>query len=147
MVYPRRSIPCPNCGVEFVGHANAKYCSAECRIEKNDEIWKERYHNDENYKQKSIDSAWRSSLKRKFGISIETYIEMLEKQNYRCAICDRHQEELPKRMAVDHNHDTGKVRGLLCGNCNPGIGNLGDSVELLRKAIEYLEENDGVPTE
>lgn len=54
-----------------------------------------------------------------------------------CAICGSHD-----KPCVDHNHLTGKIRGCLCMKCNTAIGKLGDSIEMLQKAIRYLEEND-----
>lgn len=88
--------------------------------------------------------AWR--LKRQFGITVQQFEEMLEAQAGCCAICG----ELPQeskghrnkhRLHVDHDHETGVVRGLLCNNCNAGLGYLGDSVKNLRKAVKYLSKN------
>lgn len=74
-----------------------------------------------------------------YGISGEQYEEMLVRQDNKCAICRRP----PKTMAlsVDHDHSTGSIRGLLCGNCNAAIGMLDDSPVLLGAAIAYLKEN------
>lgn len=80
----------------------------------------------------------RYALQRKFGISEEKYNDLLIDQNSCCAICQRHQSNLSRKLAVDHNHLTGQVRGLLCPNCNTGIGNLRDNTEMLEKAIKYL---------
>src|SRR5450830_834703 len=60
--------------------------------------------------------------KKLYGISLVQYNEMLDKQEYRCAMCDRQVSEFSKALHVDHNHSTGKVRGLLCVNCNSGLG-------------------------
>ena len=79
-------------------------------------------------------------LKSAYGITIEQYNQMYKEQEGRCKICGVHQAECKKAFAVDHNHDTGEVRGLLCMECNTGIGKLGDNVELLKKAIEYLKK-------
>lgn len=88
-------------------------------------------------------------LKRHFGIGIKEYKEMLEKQNNSCAICKQKETSTCKkgntmRMAVDHCHTTGKIRGILCSNCNKGIGSLKDSIDNLKNAIIYLtkETND-----
>ena len=77
-------------------------------------------------------------IKKTFDISIEEYNEMFSKQNGECAICGIHQKDLNRRLAIDHCHTTNKIRGLLCGKCNCGIGNLEDNIELLKKAIKYL---------
>lgn len=97
-------------------------------------------------KVKAAHARWRLDSKdnvradnlRQYGISIEQYNEMFSKQEGRCAICGRHQVEFKKRLAVDHCHKTEAVRGLLCLNCNVGIGNLFDSEELLEAALTYL---------
>lgn len=80
----------------------------------------------------------RNNLKRNYGITIEEYNEMFAKQNGRCAICHRHQSELKKRLCVDHCHTTQRIRGLLCNNCNHGIGKFKDDTSLLQSAIIYL---------
>lgn len=82
----------------------------------------------------------RNQLKRNYGITIEDYNELTLKQGGVCALCGK-EETIGRRLAVDHCHKTGKVRGLLCQACNTGIGKLGDSIELLQKAIKYLQEN------
>jgi hypothetical protein len=75
-------------------------------------------------------------LKREFNLSIEQYDEMLKNQDGHCAICGNGQGK--RRLAVDHNHITGVVRGLLCSNCNVGIGSFKENTENLKRAIEYL---------
>ncbi len=63
---------------------------------------------------------------------------MLIEQDHKCLICEVSVEEFPQILAVDHDHATGEVRGLLCNKCNRGIGLLGDSTQNLKRAIEYL---------
>lgn len=101
----------------------------------NHECFKRERH--EKYKQKKEKRRdW--LLRKKFGISLEQYEILLEQQNRVCAICGLKEDN--KDLAVDHDHMTNKIRGLLCGSCNPGIGFMKDSPELLRKAAEYLEK-------
>ena len=74
-----------------------------------------------------------------YGMTATEYHELLEYQGGRCYIC--HRRPASKRLAVDHDHTTGAVRGLLCKACNRDIlGHLGDSVEALHRAISYLEQ-------
>jgi hypothetical protein len=80
-------------------------------------------------------------LQKAFGIGYQEYLKMLEAQQGACAICGTTDTGKRKAFAVDHCHDTGKIRGLLCSNCNTGIGNLRDDVELLKRAIQYLEDS------
>lgn len=87
-------------------------------------------------------------LSKEFKLSREQYADLLLKQGGRCAICGsmsakadevQFRSELP--FYVDHDHDTGKVRGLLCRNCNFGIGSLKDDPNILHAAIQYLEHH------
>jgi len=96
-----------------------------------------------NYKEKTKEIIRNNHLTRKYGITLEKYNEMLEKQNSVCAICG-HKEELrqDENLCVDHNHETNKVRGLLCNRCNTAIGLLRDDVNTIQQAINYLREND-----
>jgi len=79
------------------------------------------------------------NLKKLYGLSIQEYNDMAESQSGKCAICGM--KEKGKRLAVDHCHTYGKVRGLLCSRCNMALGSLKDSPEILQKAILYLQES------
>lgn len=76
----------------------------------------------------------------RYGITLQDYTKRLEHQKGCCAICGKYEVG---NLSVDHNHSTGKVRGLLCQECNRGLGSFKDKPALLRKAAEYLESNDG----
>ena len=80
-----------------------------------------------------------STLKRNFGLTLEDYDKMLVVQNSRCAICNVHQSKLDLRLAVDHDHETGKIRGLVCRDCNFFLGHLEKNYGLLLQALEYLK--------
>lgn len=77
-----------------------------------------------------------NNLKRKFGISVEEYDRRFKEQGGGCAVCGRTDK---RRLAVDHDHKTERVRGLLCVRCNIALGNVQDDTEVLRLLIEYLE--------
>lgn len=79
-------------------------------------------------------------IKKKFGISQKEYNKLLKEQNNVCVLCGR-SEELDRNFAIDHCHNSGKIRGLLCFKCNTGLGSFGDSIELLLKAVEYLKKH------
>ena len=125
---------CEYCEDEFNGHG--KYCSDECYKEMNSFRAAARY-----YKKGPSIKQRQYFIKHKYGLEWDRYIEMLDDQGNRCAICGRHREEFNKELVVDHDHETGKVRGLLCYGCNNGIGTLQDDPDVLRKAIEYLEKH------
>lgn len=82
------------------------------------------------------------TLKRRYGITTKDYEQMLIKQEFKCAICGTLKCPSGRNFAVDHDHTTKKIRGLLCSPCNTGLGQYQDSTELLQKAIKYLKEND-----
>jgi len=79
--------------------------------------------------------------KYKRGIDSTTYDKMLKQQKYSCAICNRHESKFKIKFAIDHNHKTKEVRGLLCSNCNTAIGLLQDNPKLCIKASKYLKVN------
>jgi len=87
----------------------------------------------------------RYELCAKFGLTPEQYDEMYACQGGVCAICHRPETATrggkPLRLAVDHDHATGKVRSLLCRSCNAALGQMGDSPERLRAAADYLEHH------
>tara|TARA_R110002153_G_scaffold74070_1_gene192876 strand:+ start:1468 stop:1848 length:381 start_codon:yes stop_codon:yes gene_type:complete len=83
-----------------------------------------------------------TKLQRDFGITQADFLEMSEKQGHVCAICKQPETSKKKKnLSVDHNHDTGVVRGLLCNGCNTALGLFKDDAANLAKAIFYLEEN------
>jgi hypothetical protein len=99
-------------------------------------------NNKEKYKQRYVnnkDEQKERFFKRKYGLTLEQYTEIYNKQYGKCAICGKHQTKLKQALCVDHDHITNIVRGLLCSNCNTGIGMLEDNVQLLTNAIDYLK--------
>lgn len=98
---------------------------------------KRRYHErkveDPSFLERSSRAAYGRKLLMKYGISIDDYERMSRAQGELCAICSR-----ALKLVVDHCHDTGNVRGLLCDDCNVGLGRLGDSIERVAAALEYL---------
>lgn len=80
----------------------------------------------------------RTNRLAQFGLTPEQYEEMLEAQSGGCAICGTPEGYAGKRLAVDHDHQTGEVRGLLCDRCNLVLGKMEDNPELLQQAATYL---------
>jgi hypothetical protein len=116
--------PCAECGGEIPStrRPGVKYCSPDCKKQSMDVRWR-----------KSNPHYMRSYL---YGMTAEDYAGLLEAQGNACAICGG--EWTNGRPHVDHDHKTGKVRGLLCGPCNTGIGHLKDDPARLAAAITYL---------
>ena len=88
----------------------------------------------QNHSQKELD---RIRL-NKYGITGEEFREILKKQGFKCPVCYRN---ITKNPSVDHDHITGKIRGLICNNCNLAMGNAEDSPVRLRAMADYLERN------
>ena len=83
------------------------------------------------------DKAKNSVLKKMYGLTLEEYNKMSNSQKHVCKICGE-SEPYNTSLAVDHCHTTGKIRGLLCSNCNRALGFMKDSKERLKNAIVYL---------
>jgi hypothetical protein len=142
---------CKRCNTEkslldFFGNKRRKdgvstYCKP-CQLE----YQRKRYSDPENHKQYKMDrnvylknrkdSVRKWYLKTTYGLTPEEYSDMYLKYDGKCYIC---LEKKDYYLHVDHDHSTGKIRGLLCHGCNNALGLLKDSKESLLRAIEYLE--------
>lgn len=101
-----------------------------------------RYKRVKNFPEKHKRMRLQEKLKRKYDLTLRQFDEMLEEQNGVCAICGGI-ELGGKRLSVDHNHETGKVRGLLCGRCNLRLWAIED-IDYVHRANLYLKATDGV---
>lgn len=91
--------------------------------------------------EKSLSYQRNCAYKKKYNIDSEFYKKMKAKQNHRCLICgEYHPDDNDYSLHVDHCHETGKIRGLLCAKCNQGIGCLKHSEVVLKNAIKYLKK-------
>jgi hypothetical protein len=113
---------------------NPNYFKTESRRIKNRKSAVRWYYQN---KEKSKENSRKRKLVKVFGISSETYNALFDSQNGLCAICGK---SSTKRLAVDHNHTTGKVRGLLCHRCNTSLGLLDEDLNSIKKMLEYLEK-------
>ena len=95
----------------------------------------ERYKTIPGHAERMKLAAKKSALKLSYGLTIEDVQALREKQNNKCAVCHKEPE---RPLNVDHCHVTGKIRGLLCWNCNIAIGYFKDSITNLLSAIKYL---------
>ena len=88
----------------------------------------------------ALNYPWANHTQKDLQVRITKieYNKMFKAQKGCCAICGRHQSEFGKRLAVDHNHLTGKIRGLLCNSCNLILGHAKDSRGVLLRAMQYL---------
>lgn len=101
-----------------------------------------RLRDDPEHKKNHMLAQRRWHLKKKYGMTLSDFASTLESQKGGCAICGGVSEKLsPKtRMVVDHCHETGKIRGILCDLCNTALGKFKDNPALLQSAIEYLRK-------
>lgn len=83
--------------------------------------------------------AYFQRLANRYGVSVDYLLEMRARQNNACALCDRSGEVA--RLVLDHDHETGRVRGWLCMPCNTGLGRLGDNSAGLMRALLYLSQD------
>jgi len=113
---------------------------------------KEKALYDKRYRDSDIKKQKNWAMKRNFGITLDQYEQMFKNQNGLCGICFQPEvrksirSDKPKNLAVDHCHESGTVRGLLCQDCNTGVGLFKDSPLLMIKAAKYLKklESQGV---
>ena len=100
-----------------------------------------KWRGDVEFRARQYTRSRRANLKKMYGITPENYVEMYDAQDGKCAICGTTE---PGRGAqwfcIDHCHDSGIVRGLLCNNCNTGLGAFKDNPDALLSAIDYLNE-------
>jgi hypothetical protein len=159
---------CPECGEELPltrvywhvgknGHGGFRYPCKKCRnellcktrvydsIKRKYYYEKYKYKDHERYKKQSTPETRRhSNLRKNYKISLEDYNSIFEQQKGVCAICESAETALDRNgnlrpLSVDHDHDTGKVRSLLCARCNSAIGLFKENYETILKAAEYVK--------
>jgi len=111
----------------------------------NNERRRKKYANESEYRTQQLRRAEESRLKRVYGITQVQYDQMLKDQNGVCKICGYanpvSKKGTPRALAVDHDHISGKIRGLLCNSCNSLLGHAHDNCDLLRAALKYLGQS------
>jgi hypothetical protein len=135
---------CRKCGLrKSLDQFNKKTSSSdgyrhECRVCQKFDANLRYLRDPEKHKERTKENQ-RAYTAKKFGLGSDGLSALYEKQNSKCAICGITEEEHGKYLAIDHDHATGNVRGLLCMACNTGLGNFKDNLDYLRMAIKYLE--------
>jgi hypothetical protein len=140
---------CPTCGKEFQPRFGQQtYCTSRCRRASSYDRDYALRHRERltrqarEWSQKNPSRVLNAHLKRNYGITLDEFNRMLTEQGGGCAICGAREGKGKGngvRLHVDHDHVTGKARGLLCGTCNRGIGQLGDDLERVLAAVRYLQ--------
>lgn len=118
---------CPDCGAERDGPTLR--CE-KCRKEKNESTRRHRHLHDRDNEDRR--------MRRRFGMSLEEYEEMSSHQDGKCLVCGGVNSDGAK-LAIDHCHVSGRIRGLLCRKCNVALGLLGENPDTIQKLKEYLE--------
>ncbi len=117
--------------------SNTRYYQRECKSctkERRSEWWRS---------EKGKRSSKNTKLKHKYGITIEQYEELLYACNGKCEICGAAFGKNGNPLSIDHDHETGKIRGLLCDKCNLGVSHFRDNIDLMLAAAQYIEVKGG----
>lgn len=140
---------CEHCQKKYKpSRTNQRFCKNEsCKKERQKKRWEDwrlRRENEGTYREKSNEYQKRFrqktgyhkdyDLRKKYGISLDEWMVMVEEVEGRCQICSR----TDRPLCVDHDHLTNQIRGVLCSSCNRAIGQLGDTHEHLQRALDYL---------
>jgi hypothetical protein len=99
-------------------------------------VYRKQYMSNPDIKQRELSNNSGRRLGKLYGISLDEYDRMLEKQNGVCAVCSKPPNG--RRLHVDHDHKTGEIRGLLCSGCNVALGAVNDNTSVLQKLISYI---------
>ena len=134
----RQIMSCNKCNEEFetlsvkVRAGGELFCSTEC------------YNNFRSDNSNKKENHIKHQRMYKYGLNEESYNKMVELCNNSCEICEKPfaNETRYTTSCVDHNHNTNHVRGLLCHQCNKALGGFKDNIDLIKKAIIYLENKD-----
>lgn len=121
------------------GHTHS-YCRP-CELEYNRKKAKRFWDNNPEYRERMKEVNRRTTLRRYYGISVEEYDSLLERQGGVCAICGGPPVGKRKYLDVDHCHDSGEIRALLCSPCNVTLGYMQDNPVRLRAAADYVERH------
>ena len=119
--------------------SHCKNCRREYRKIYNKQTAKKNAIYSKKYRLENPEKSRNSTLIRKYGITLEDYNKMLKLQNNKCLICLR--DFIKFKGNVDHNHKTGKIRGILCPTCNRVLGLFKDDINRFQRAIDYLKKN------
>ena len=135
------------CGAKIVGHPKKIGVCNKCYMLQ----WNANNKERTLIQYRPTKKAW--NLKKNYGLSLDEFLEMALNQRGKCKICNNREQQVNSlseidgmtqavMLSVDHNHKTGKIRGLLCSKCNRGLGFFRDNPDLLRTAAAYIEEYD-----
>ena len=98
----------------------------------------DRFRVRDDYRQKKLQYR----LQEMYNLTLEEFDDMVSQQKGLCAICRKPNNVIGERLGVDHDHNTGEVRGLLCNHCNKGLAGFRDNPKILKNAINYLSKGD-----
>lgn len=151
---------CPKCKSDtdnFGLHHWCRQCTARYnkarKVQKRALLMKQKIEWDKKNRRESNIVYRHASIKHKFGITIQDYIQLSEKQEHKCAVCLKPETIIDlrivptdkrKNLAVDHNHTTGKVRGLLCTRCNFALGYMLEDFDSILRLAKYIQTHNNV---
>lgn len=151
--------PCKNCGTTLKNVSDwgcvecnkqrAKRMQSERRVDGRNKEVRQRYEQGEagkaarkrwNDSDAGLRATRKAMLKHKFGMTLEQYDGLLTSQDHSCKICGTHIDDNSRHLAVDHNHETGEIRALLCDPCNKALGFLKEDINIMQNMIDYVKE-------
>lgn len=142
---------CSTCGIimeldRFQPQKNSLGCRASCKycrhIYDSKRLGRKVLEKEDYWHRMDEDREERGYIKqamRLYQVPMDTILELRKIEH--CNICGKSTEEAGKRLCIDHEHSTNKIRGVLCNHCNSGLGHFLDSTEFLEKAIHYLNKH------
>lgn len=124
---------CKDCANKY----RYNYSKTDKSIKQRREYFQKNKEKLKNKKDPLKEKLW--MLKHRYNLTKEQYINLLETQNFSCAICFTEENKLPKKLFIDHCHKTGKIRGLLCHNCNSSLGLLKENIVIINSLLNYIK--------
>lgn len=139
---------CHNCDKEFPAlRPKDRFCGLVCKDQWRYTFSEKRITWRKEYQKRWGQTNWQHKrdymIMYTYGITSEQYQELLKKQNYSCAVCGKHETEFTRKLAIDHDHKTKEIFGLLCNVCNRVLIGKIREPELFLKAAAYLRKGTG----
>lgn len=140
-------LSCQECGKDFKGlRPSDKFCSQSCRwrnVGKRPHVKQRKAESHRTWRENNQSNRREYMLNYTYGISVQQYESLLEEQGGGCAICGKTPEEEGRNLAVDHDHGTGEIYGILCATCNRVLVGKIREPEAFKSAAKYLEKGTG----
>ncbi|MCP3921244.1 MAG: hypothetical protein GY714_01535 [Desulfobacterales bacterium] len=122
----------------MIGAQHTKYCNG-CGTRKHKTNFSKSIRMNDGLQAQCKNCKWNYAILKKFNMTGDDYNVLLIIQDGGCGICGATEQQIGKKLCIDHDHKTSEIRGLLCSPCNKALGGLGDTIDGVRRALSYLE--------